>query len=87
MALVVVTGRAGKNQPPGTSLATVFTNSKKDAYAAAEAHFRKTHKVDNTVALHSTTVFEGSDDDYTDFHNRLSEKMQSISDGNYEIET
>lgn len=87
MAIVVVTGRAGKNPPPGTTLATVFTNSKKEAYAAAEDHFRKTNKVDKTVALYSTAVFEGSDSECENFHNKMMEKMQSLSDGNYEIET
>lgn len=75
MALVVVTGRAGKNPPPGTSLVTVFTNDKKSAYAAAEENFRKSHGVDKTVALYSKTVFEGSDADCEDFHHRLAAKM------------
>ena len=75
MAFVVVTGRAGKNPPPGTTLATVFTSDKKSAYAAAEDNFRKSHKVDKTVALRSTTVFEGSDEECSTFHRRLSAEM------------
>ena len=81
MAIVVVTGRAGKNPPPGTTLVTVPTNSKKEAYAVAEEYFRKRHDVDKNIALRSTTVFEGTDDECTEFHNRLAARMEEAQNG------
>lgn len=78
MALVVVTGRAGKVQEAqSVIIVTVPTDSKKYAYAVAEKFFRKKYDVPTNVTLRSTVVFEGSEQACGDFHELLLVKMKA----------
>lgn len=77
MALVVVTGKAGKSPDKGSVIVTVPTDSKKDAYAVAEKFFRKKYDVPSNVTLRSTVVFEGSEKACGDFHELLLVKLQN----------
>lgn len=80
MALVIVTGKAGKVQESQSAIVTVPTDNKKDAYAVAEKFFRKKYDVPTNVTLRSTVVFEGSEQACGDFHELLLVKMKAAEE-------
>lgn len=76
--IVVMTSRAGKTPPPGILLAIFQGPAKKLAFEKSESEFRRLNRLDKNIALHSSILFEGSEEECREFYTKLLRETEEV---------
>jgi len=81
MAFLLVTGRAGAGTV-GCLISTVPTLSKQRAFKVVEEEFRRRNQLASNIALHTSILLEGSEQECHEFSDKLFTKMKEEKNGN-----
>lgn len=76
--IVVMTSRTGKKPPPGILLSIFQGPVKIVAFEQSEKEFRRLNHLEKNIALHSSVLFEGSEEECREFYTELLGETEEV---------